>query len=74
MEFRKCEVLREEEWVEIKFETLKKGDRFKLWEDDTLVGEYTADRDAYYNSSIEVWTIAVRVNPTFPSPEKEEDV
>jgi len=73
MEFRKCKVLREEEWVEIKFKTLKKGDRFKLWEDDnTLVGEYTADRDAYYNSSMEIWTIAV--NLTFPSPEKEEDV
>ena len=51
MEWRRAEVWKDGDWVEVPFMSLKKGDLFRLFESTGepahAAGEWTAESDAY---------------------------
>lgn len=52
---RTCQIFKNEEWIDINFEELKKGDIFRLFDDGIPVKDldgftnFTAQSDAYQN-------------------------
>jgi hypothetical protein len=58
--YRLVKILTEGEWIEEDFPALKKGDIFKLYEDNgEYVGKYKALSDAYINIEHDIHEVAI---------------